>query len=135
MPRPPAPRLDNIRVLIVDDDATFAALLRTTLASHEHVEVVGVARDGVEAIELAETLAPTLVVMDMTMPRMGGIEAAERLARLPRPPRVVMITGSDSPTADRRAFAAGASAYLRKSGDLPAMIDMVVGMSSVTAPA
>jgi two-component system, NarL family, response regulator LiaR len=135
VPAPLRPPLERVRVVIADDDRAFAELLRSTLMAHADVEVVGVAKDGVEAVDLASVLKPDLVVMDVGMPRVDGIEAARQLALLAKRPRVVLITGNDSPTADRRAYASGASAYLRKSGDVAGMVDMVVGMSSVTASA
>lgn len=122
-----------IRILIADDDRMYAELLRSTLVGYEEVEVVGIAGDGVEALDLARELQPDLLVMDVGMPRADGIEATQRVAELPHPPRVVLITGADSPRANSRAFAAGASAYLRKSNDLVQLMDFVVAMAHVSA--
>jgi DNA-binding NarL/FixJ family response regulator len=113
----------------------FGELLRATLVEHDDVEVIGIARDGVEAFELTRDLEPDLLVMDVGMPRADGIEATQRVTELPHPPRVVLVTGADSPTADKRAYAAGASAYLRKSNDLVQLMDLVVAMAHVSASA
>ncbi|TML67213.1 MAG: response regulator [Actinobacteria bacterium] len=135
VPAPSTPPLERVRVVIADDDRAFAELLRSSLTAHAEIDVVGVAKDGVEAFDLANVLKPDLVVLDVGMPRVDGIEAARRIRQLPKPPRVVLITGEDSPTGNRRAYAAGASAYLRKTTDVAAMLDLVVGVSTVTASA
>jgi DNA-binding NarL/FixJ family response regulator len=129
----PSPPSGQIRVLIADDDRMFAELLRSTLVSHDDVEVIGIAKDGLEALDIARDLEPDLLVMDVGMPRVDGIEATRRVTDLPRPPRVILITGADSPSADNRAFAAGASAYLRKSNGLVQLMDLVVAMAHVSA--
>ncbi len=86
-----------MRVLIADDDRLFAELLRDALTAHDDVEVVGIARDGVEALDLVQELEPDLLLMDVAMPRADGIETTQRVTGLANAPRVVLITGSDSP--------------------------------------
>jgi len=108
-------RAAPIRVLIVDDQVPFAAMLETILADEDEVEVVARATNGREAIELAERLAPDVVVMDITMPVMDGLEATRRLReRLPGP-RIIVLTESDLRSDAVRAERAGADGYLPKT--------------------
>jgi DNA-binding NarL/FixJ family response regulator len=127
---PPAGRT---RVLIADDDRFFAEMLRAALAAHDEFDVVGIFENGAEAVEGAQSLKPALVLMDVAMPMLDGIEATRLLRELDDPPLVVLITGEASEADDRRAYAAGASAYLRKSEELPSVIDVVVAVSRVTS--
>src|SRR5438046_10314829 len=69
----------TVRVLVVDDHALFAEALMFTLGIEDRIEVVGWAKDGVEAVSLAESLQPDVVLMDVHMPCMDGIEATRRL--------------------------------------------------------
>jgi len=127
---PPAGRT---RVLIADDDRFFAEMLRAALAEHDEFDVVGVFGNGAEAVDGARSLKPSLVLMDVAMPMLDGIEATRRLRELAEPPTVVLITGEASETDDRRAYEAGASAYLRKSEELVSVIDVVLALSHLTA--
>jgi DNA-binding NarL/FixJ family response regulator len=125
-PRVPSPL--PVRVVIADDDRLFARMLRTRLNEQPDIEVVGMAEDGRRAVTLVEEFEPDLVVMDVNMPVMDGVEATRRIRALESPPSVVMITGEDD-DADARAYEAGAAAYVRKSGDLVALIDVIVAFS------
>jgi DNA-binding NarL/FixJ family response regulator len=133
---PAVPPSDRTRILIADDDRFFAEMLRNALSSHDEFEVIGVVGNGAAAVAEAETLKPALVLMDLAMPLMDGIQATRQIRELPHPPAVVLITGEDSESADKRAFDAGASAYLRKSEELVSVIDLIVAVSRLsTAPA
>jgi two-component system, NarL family, response regulator LiaR len=113
--RPPAGRKsDRVRVLIVDDHAFFAEVLEITLAAEPRIEVAGRARDGLEALASARTLLPDVVVMDLEMPVMDGLEATRRIRSELPASQVVVLTGSSDPENERRARTAGAAAYLRK---------------------
>lgn len=124
------PRHNSLRIVIADDDPLFAALLRARLGGRVGLEVVGIARDGAEAAALAEQLLPDLLLMDVHMPGVDGIEATRMVRDLPDPPTVVLITGDDK-DADARAYEAGAAAYLQKSVDIVSLIDVVVAVSRV----
>lgn len=124
------PPKNRLRVVIADDDPLFAALLRARLVLRPELDVVGIARDGGEAVALAEDLLPDLLLMDVNMPRVDGIEATRLVRDLPDPPTVVLITGDDE-DADARAYEAGAAAYLQKSVDIVSLIDVVVAVSRV----
>jgi len=111
MPKPPTPPL---RLLLVDDHAIVREGLRTLLEQEEDLEVVGEAEDGEAAMRLAAVCHPDVVLMDVIMPGMGGIEATRRLLARPRPPRVLMLTSLAEEAAIREAVAAGAMGYLMK---------------------
>lgn len=101
------------RVLIADDHAFIRIGLRTML-EQAGVEVVGEACDGREALRLASELEPGVVVMDVSMPGLNGIEAAQSLREASPKTRVVMLSMHADAEHVHRAFAAGASAYLLK---------------------
>jgi two-component system chemotaxis response regulator CheB len=85
----------RIRVLIVDDSAFARKVLRELLQSRQEFEVVGVARDGLEALEKIADLKPDVVTLDLVMPNLGGVDVVQNLPR-EDPPRVVLVTTSDS---------------------------------------
>jgi DNA-binding NarL/FixJ family response regulator len=129
------PPSDRTRIVIADDDRLFAEMLRAALSAHDDFEVVAIVGDGAAAVARAEALRPSLVLMDVAMPLLDGIEATRRICDLPDPPRVVLITGESAEATDRRAYEAGATTYLRKSQDLLSLIDVIVAVSRVTAAA
>jgi CheY-like chemotaxis protein len=119
-----------VRVVIADDDRMFANALRAQLAGHDDIEVVGIANHGCEAVKLAKAFRPDLVLMDVHMPVLDGIEATRHIKKLPGDIAVVLVTGEDE-MSDARAYEAGANGYLRKSDDFVSIVDMVVVMSRV----
>jgi DNA-binding NarL/FixJ family response regulator len=121
--------VDRTRILIADDDRLFAEMLRDALASHDEFEVVGLVENGAEAVACTDELKPTLVLMDVTMPVLDGIEATRKMREMADPPTVVLITGDDGASGDQRAYEAGAAAYLRKSEELVSVIDVVIAVS------
>jgi DNA-binding NarL/FixJ family response regulator len=121
------------RILIVDDDPFFVEMLRTALLEHDDFEVVGTARNGQEAYDLAVELKPSVVLMDVSMPLLDGVKATRLIHRLDDPPAVVLITGEDTEATDTAAYEAGAAAYLRKSEDLPMLVGVIVAVSRLAA--
>jgi DNA-binding NarL/FixJ family response regulator len=105
---------DRVRVLIVDDHALFAEVLEVTLQANPRIEVTGCAGDGLEAIESARALRPDVVLMDLEMPVMNGIDATGRIRSELPDSQVVVVTASSDPESERRARSAGATGYLRK---------------------
>jgi SARP family transcriptional regulator, regulator of embCAB operon len=112
-----------MRVLIVDDVAVVREALRLLLSDEPSVEVIGEAGDGEEAVRLVETLTPDLVLMDIEMPRLGGLAAMRLIRRQPHPPRLVAMSiygASDSLRAS--ALEAGAEAYVEKGATLAEVV-------------
>ena len=105
---------EPIRVLIVDDHALFRRGLQMVLESEPDIEVVGEASDGHEALEQAEQTTPDVVLMDVRMPRLSGIEATGVLKDTMPSARIIMLTISDEETDLYEAIKAGASGYLLK---------------------
>lgn len=104
-----------IRVLIVDDHAVVREGLELFLSERPgDIEVVGQAADGEDALPLAEKLKPDVILMDLMMPRMGGIEATRRLKEAGVPSRVLMLTTFADDEQVRDAIQAGAIGYLLK---------------------
>ena len=113
-----------MRVLVVDDDDAVRAVLAEVL-QEEGFEVVGRAIDGIEGVSLALSLTPDGVLLDMRMPRMGGIEAARAiLAQLPNV-RIVMLSAYDDASLQAEAKEAGVSAFLVKGCPLSELVDAV----------
>lgn len=105
----------SIRVLIADDDALTRAALRTIVDAHEDIEIVGEASDGVEAVEQAALLHPDVLLLDIRMPNLDGLEAARQiLASKGKRPRVIMLTTFDLDEYVYEALKAGATGFLRK---------------------
>ena len=103
-----------VRVLIVDDHDLFATTLQAVLAGDHRIEVVGRASNGSEALKLATSLSPSVVLMDLDMPIMDGFEATRRLKELGLDLSVVILTASDARSDADRALAAGAIGYVTK---------------------
>jgi DNA-binding NarL/FixJ family response regulator len=103
-----------IRVLIVDDDPLLRSGLRMMLGGHDDLEVVGVAGDGREGVALVEELRPTVVLMDIRMPRMDGLEATRALMDRAYPPKVIVLTTFDADELVVAALAIGADGFLLK---------------------
>jgi DNA-binding NarL/FixJ family response regulator len=103
-----------LRVQIVDDQAVVRLGFRALLESQTDMDVVAVAGDGREAVRLARQSSPDVVLMDVRMPVMGGIEATALLQQLPAPPRVLVLTTFDLDEYVYDALRAGASGFLFK---------------------
>jgi DNA-binding NarL/FixJ family response regulator len=101
-------------VLMADDHALVRAGIRSLLESLPGVRVVAETGDGLEAIELVRRNPPDVILLDVTMPGLNGLEAAARIVELGVPTRVLMISMHASPDYAARAFAAGALGYLNK---------------------
>jgi DNA-binding NarL/FixJ family response regulator len=104
-----------IRVLIADDQALVRGGFRAILSVEDDIEVVGEAGDGREAVSTARILAPDVVLLDVRMPGMDGLEAAHELAQSPSKPRVLMLTTFDNDAYLHTAMRAGASGFLLKT--------------------
>ncbi|HEX9530217.1 MAG TPA: response regulator transcription factor [Acidimicrobiales bacterium] len=103
-----------IRVLIADDQALFRRGLYVVLGTEDGIEVVGEAENGEEAVGKAEDLAPDVVLMDVRMPKVNGIEAARAIRAMAPSTRILMLTVSDEEEDLYEAIKAGANGYLLK---------------------
>ena len=108
------PLTDPLRILIVEDDANLAASVEELLHADGRFLVVGSARSGDEAIELVGTESPDLVLMDIGMPGLNGIDATRAIRERDSGQHVVIYTGSDEYDDVSRADEAGAAGYLHK---------------------
>lgn len=115
-----------IRVLIADDHRLFAEALQAILATDDRIVVVGGARDGKEAVALTAELRPDVILMDIAMPVMDGIEATEELRRRGMKADVLMLTGSNARPDVDRARQAGAAGYVTKDRIAAELIDAIL---------
>ena len=104
-------------IVVADDHPAFRSGLRQMLAGVDDLEVVGEASTGSEAVDLIDRLEPDVVVMDLRMPDLDGIEATRQLMRLPRPPGVIVLTMFEDDESVFAAMRAGALGYLLKGAD------------------
>jgi len=109
-----AARNHKIRVMIVDDHAILRAGLKMLVNAQADMEVVSEAPDGEKAIQQVQESKPDVTLLDLTMPRVGGMKALQEMARNCRETRVLILTMHDDPAYLRSALAAGASGYLLK---------------------
>jgi DNA-binding NarL/FixJ family response regulator len=114
-----------ITVLIADDQQLMRSALRTCLDNEPDISVVGEARDGAECVRMAARLQPDVVVMDVRMPIMDGIEATRRLTATPGAPRVLVMTTFDLDEHIIGALRAGASGFLVKDSGPEELIQAV----------
>ena len=115
----------NVAILIVDDDALVRAGLTMMLDGADGIAVVGEASDGDEVPAAADRYAPDLVLMDLRMPRVGGIAATRRLRARANPPEVVVLTTFDADEDVLAALRAGASGFLLKDTPPAQIIDAI----------
>jgi DNA-binding NarL/FixJ family response regulator len=109
------------RILVVDDSPIFLEAVASLLPADEGIEVVGTASSGREALERVPELEPDLVLMDLAMPDINGLEATRRLAVLPRRPRIIIMTTHKEKAYHQAALRAGADGFLHKP-DLEAQL-------------
>ncbi len=118
----------TVRILVADDHPVVRHGLRTLLGSRPEWEIIDEAEDGIQAVERAERLKPDVVVLDVSMPKMDGLEACRRIRkRLPKS-EVLIVTQHDSAQMMREALSAGARGYVVKSDaarDLLAAVEAV----------
>ncbi|MBO2453193.1 response regulator transcription factor [Actinomadura barringtoniae] len=115
----------SVRVLLVDDQPLMLVGLGILIGDTDDLEVAGEARDGREAVRLVRELRPDVVVMDIRMPGMDGIEATRQATAEPDPPKVLVLTTFDDDEYVYGALRAGASGFLLKSMALNAILDAI----------
>ncbi len=117
------------KILICDDHKLFREGLRALLAGQPGVKVVGGARDGEEAVRLARELSPDIVIMDITMPGLNGLEAARKLAKVKKSARVIALSMHNDRKYVTEIFKAGARAYLLKDSAFEELMDAIKTVS------
>ncbi|HEV8098977.1 MAG TPA: response regulator [Gaiellaceae bacterium] len=113
--------MEPIRVLVCDDSEAFRALLRYTLQEDPGIEVVGEAADGMAAIQAAERLQPDVVLLDLTMPILDGMDAIAAVLQRAPGAQVVALSGWGAERMEQAALDQGAIAYVEKSDDVEAL--------------
>ena len=108
-------KLPPLRILLVDDNAQFLDVAARTLAAVPSIEIVGRALSGRDALEQVTQLQPDLVLMDVPMPNMNGLEATRHIKAQPGAPRVVILTLHDAPEYRAAAEAVGADDFVSKA--------------------
>jgi DNA-binding NarL/FixJ family response regulator len=120
-----------IRTLLADDAEDIRLLMRVILSRDDRFDVVGEAADGFEALELVETYDPDLLVLDLAMPRMDGLEVLQHLQSRDRPP-IVVLSGFKNEELLSRALSLGARAYVTKGMDIDQLPDLLAKSVSDT---
>jgi DNA-binding NarL/FixJ family response regulator len=118
----------TVRILVADDHPVVRHGLRTLLGGHPEWEIVDEAADGFEAVDKADRLKPDVVVLDITMPKMSGLEACRLIRKTAPASEILIVTQHDSPQMMREALEAGARGYVVKSNaarDLLAAVEAV----------
>jgi DNA-binding NarL/FixJ family response regulator len=128
--------LQPIRTLIVDDSIPALRSICQFLKLQPNVEIVGTASDGCEGVASAGALHPDLVIIDVQMPRMNGIDAAAQLRRDLPATRIIMVTVHDSPEVRQACRESGADGFIAKEHldeELPALIEQIFAFDKSTA--
>ncbi|HSN64607.1 MAG TPA: response regulator transcription factor, partial [Azonexus sp.] len=116
---------EKIRVLLVDDHALFRSGVKTLLERHDDFEVLDEASDGLEGIKRARSLKPDLVLLDLHMPGISGLEAVKIIVEEMPGVQVLMLTVSEDAQDLMEALRAGASGYLLKNIEMDALLDAI----------
>jgi DNA-binding NarL/FixJ family response regulator len=115
-----------LRILLVDDQPTVRDALNTVIDGHSALLVVGEAADGVEAVHRAWTLAPDVILMDLTMPRMGGIEATKRICACVPTARIFGLAAEEDALASHAVEQAGAEGDFSKGAGLTRLVERLL---------
>jgi DNA-binding NarL/FixJ family response regulator len=117
-----------LRLLVVDDYEPFRQFLYSKLQSRPEFQIVGEASDGLEAVQKAEELQPDLILLDIGLPKLNGIEAAHRISRLVPSASILFISQENDPDLVAAALSNGAKGYVRKEN---AETDLLAAMEAV----
>lgn len=128
---PPSGRA--VRLLLADDHRLFAESLMSVFSEDERIEVVGIAENGQEAVDLAAELQPDIILMDLKMPVMDGLEATRRIRETGLPVQIMLLTGTETAVEASDATAAGATAFLRKEQGVEELRQVFLEVASLAA--
>jgi DNA-binding NarL/FixJ family response regulator len=118
--------IDNrITIVIADDSNEFRTILRLFLESARDFSVIGEARDGKEALTLTKTLAPDILLLDLRMPKMDGLEVLDHLQKRKSPAEVIVLTSHADFYYEKQALKRGASRYIPKGGAPNRLIETI----------
>ena len=126
----------RVRTLVVDDVAIARSTIQLVLESKKNIQLVGTAADGLEAMQQVRSLKPDLVVMDVQMPGMNGLETAARLLEAEPETRIIMISGDDSHEARQACTGLGTHGFVAKDRiyqELYAEICRIFGLSGLAS--
>lgn len=121
-------KIPLIRVLVVDDFEPWQRQVIAQIRERPNFKIIGMAEDGVEAIQKAEELQPDLVLLDVSLPKLSGIEAARKIRKLVPRAKILFLSASPDPDVVRAAFLVGGAGYVLKSDAGAALLQ---GMEAV----
>ncbi len=122
--------VETIQIAIIDDHQLFREGIKRILEMESRFQVVGIGSNGEEACELAKTLQPQIILMDINMPKMNGVEATERIKSLSPTTKVIILSIHDDENYVHQAFSSGASGYLLKEMESDALIEAIQVVAS-----
>ena len=118
----------QVRVLVVDDHEPFRRFVSSTLENQPNLQIIGEAQDGISAIHQAEALQPDLILLDIGLPGLNGIEVARRIGQTSSTSRIIFLTQESSADVVREAFGLGAWGYVTK---VQAGLELLIAVESV----
>lgn len=126
-----------VRVLIVDDFGPWRAFVIQHLNGHPHFRILECAPDGLEGLQKAEELQPDLILLDISLPKLNGIELARKVRKLVPKARILFLSSNADPDVVRAAFCAGGAGYVLKADAggalLPGMEAVLIGKQFVSS--
>jgi DNA-binding NarL/FixJ family response regulator len=122
--------MDRVRVLIADDHSFFAEALQAILGTDPRFDIVALANDGRAAVDLAGTLRPDVVLMDISMPKLDGFAATKQVRERTPETSVLMLTGSNARDDVDKARKSGAAGYITKDRIAAELIDAILEVVS-----
>lgn len=122
--------MNTVRTLLVDDNEAFLVLARHLLATVPEIEVIGVGHDGYDAVRLAEDLRPDLILMDLSMPGMGGLQATRLIKAQDNPPRILIASHYDDAEHREHTAQSGADGFINKQDYETGVADFLRGVAA-----
>jgi len=122
----------TLQILLVDDNLTFLASVKQSLKLVPNTNVVAEAHDGAQALVLAQNLQPDLVLLDIVMPGMSGLEVARVMQTWPRAPRVLLLSMHDNESYSLAAQALGTLGLVSKANFVTELLPIITGLAATT---